>query len=282
MDTLKEKHRTGTNEVDNPDRAPTGPAYRAAEQQQQQQQHSVADMQNQKRLQVQHEKDQRVEELQRHMQQQFGDEYNDTNDNDSDADSDYDDLLDDDPVLDGIRQRRIQELRQLAVTKASHLANGHGQYRTISQDEFLPECASTSSEYVAVHFFHREFQRCDIMDHHLKRIAEQHTTCKFVRMDAEKAPFFVTKLNIKTLPTVLVFRNGKTTDRLIGFEGLLPEDEKDPDTWETRRLQEWLSKTGAIDYKPSNEELRHEMMQLGMGPKTSVKRGGVDYYHEDN
>ena len=30
METLKEKHRTGTNEVDNVDRAPTGAAYRAS------------------------------------------------------------------------------------------------------------------------------------------------------------------------------------------------------------------------------------------------------------
>jgi hypothetical protein len=279
METLKEKHRTGTNDVDHPDRAPTGPVYRSIEQQQQQQQHSAADFQKQQLLQVQQNKDQRVEELQRHLKQQFGEE--NANDNDSDADSDYDDLLDDDPVLDGIRQRRIQEMRQMASQKAQHLANGHGQYRTIAQDEFLPECASTSSEYVAVHFFHREFQRCEIMDHHLKIIAQQHTTCKFVRMDAEKAPFFVTKLNIKTLPTVLVFRDGKTTDRLIGFEGL-PHDPNDPDTWETRRLQEWLAKTGAIEYMPSKEELRHEMMNLGMGPKTSVKRGGVGYYDEDN
>jgi thiol-disulfide isomerase/thioredoxin len=281
MDTLKEKHRTGTNDVDDPDRAPTGPMYRQLEQQQQQQQHSAADLQKQKRLQVQQEKDQRVEELQRHLQrQQFGEDGH--NANDSDADSDYDDLLDDDPVLDGIRQRRIQELRHLASQKASHLAHGHGQYRTIAQDEFLPECASSSSEYTAVHFFHREFQRCDIMDHHLKIIAEQHTTCKFVRIDAEKAPFFVTKLNIKTLPTVLVFKNGKTTDRLIGFEGLLPKDPNDPDSWETRRMQQWLAKTGAIEYMPSKDELREEMMQLGMGSKTGVRRGGVDRYDEDN
>ena len=29
MDELKEKHRTGTNEIDDEDRAPTGPTYKA-------------------------------------------------------------------------------------------------------------------------------------------------------------------------------------------------------------------------------------------------------------
>ena len=35
MDQLKEKHRTGTNEVDDVDRAPTGAAYRAIHDEQQ-------------------------------------------------------------------------------------------------------------------------------------------------------------------------------------------------------------------------------------------------------
>jgi hypothetical protein len=277
MDTLKEKHRTGTNEVDDPDRGPTGPVYRAIEQQQQQQQYAGAAFQKQERLQAQQQKDKRVEELQHKLNQQFG--ANDDN-NDDEDDSDFEDL-DDDPILDGIRERRIQAMQQAAGLRAQHLANGHGQYRTIRQDDFLSECTSSGSEFVAVHFFHREFQRCEIMDHHLKIMSFKHTSCKFVRIDAEKAPFFVAKLQIKTLPTLLVFRDGKTTDRLTGFEGL-SQDPKDPDKWETRRLQEWLAKTGAIDYTPSKEEIWQEMMSLGVGPKTTVKRGGMNYYNEDN
>ena len=34
LEELQEKHRTGTNEVDDPDRAPTGPAYQMIRQQQ--------------------------------------------------------------------------------------------------------------------------------------------------------------------------------------------------------------------------------------------------------
>ncbi len=48
----------------------------------------------------------------------------------------------------------------------------------------------------------------------------RHSECKFVRIHATKAPFFVEKLNIKTLPTLLIFKDGKTVERLIGFDGV--------------------------------------------------------------
>lgn len=276
MDTLKEKHRTGTNEIDDPDRAPTGPVYRAINQQQnaaQQQKQQLKKQYAENERQVAAD---RVQALQRQLKQQ--DRLDNDNDDADADDSDYDDLLDD-PVLDTLRDKRLAEMRVAQLKKVEDLARGHGQYRTIGQDEFLPECTGTS-EFVAVHFFHKDFERCDIMDHHLKLIAMQHTTCKFIRIDAEKAPFFVAKLQIKTLPTLLVFQDGKATERLMGFEGLAKDPTK-PDEWETRRLQEWLSKTGAIEYMPSKEEILQEMRTLGLGPKTTVRRGGMDRYDEE-
>eukprot|EP00957_Ditylum_brightwellii_P078270 5951083-Ditylum_brightwellii.AAC.1 len=105
------------------------------------------------------------------------------------------------------------------MKQAENIVQGHEQYRTIMQDEFLPE--STGSEYVAVHFFHNEYERCKIMDHHLKIIAPRHTTCN--------------KLCIKMLLSLLVFCDGKMVDRLTGFEGRVI-DPKDPDKWHTGRL----------------------------------------------
>ena len=172
----------------------------------------------------------------------------DDEDEDSDFDDDDDDDdLDDDPALEAFRQRRLAELRQTQMKIAENKAKGHGEIRTISQDEFLPQC--TSSQYVAVHFFHREFERCKIMDHHLKKIASQHLSCKFVRIDAEKAPFFVVKLKIQTLPTLVVFKDGKEISRLVGFEDLADATSKDPDDFPTSRLGYWLEKSGAMEYE---------------------------------
>jgi thiol-disulfide isomerase/thioredoxin len=174
-------------------------------------------------------------------------------DDDSEGDSDFEDD-DDDPTLEAFRQKRLAELRKAQMKQAENKARGHGEVRTITQDEFLPECTS-SSEFVAIHFFHEEFERCKIMDHHLKRIAPQHLSCKFLRIDAEKAPFFVVKLKIQTLPTLVIFKDGKSIDRLVGFENLADVTSKDPDDFPTSRLGYWLEKTGAIEYEgPQSED----------------------------
>lgn len=173
---------------------------------------------------------------------------------DSESDDEFDYLLDDHDegkVMQAIREKRLRELKMAHSKEAEHKAKGHGEVRTISQDEFLSEC--TSSKFVVVHFFHKEFERCKIMDHHLKAIATnpQHLSCKFVRIDAEKAPFFVAKLKIKILPTVIVFKDGQSVERLLGFESLTASSSRranDVDDFPTSRLGYWLESVGAIEY----------------------------------
>ena len=166
-----------------------------------------------------------------------------------------------DPELERLRAARIHEMREKQSELAENKAKGHGEYRTIFQDDFLNECLG--SKYVAVHFYHKEFQRCSIMDFHLERIAPLHLSCKFVKIDAEKAPFFVQKLQVRTLPTLIVFESGKAINRLTGFDGL-SLNAKEPDKWHTGKLQEWLASTGAIDYKRPSTEVLEEMRRLGI------------------
>jgi thiol-disulfide isomerase/thioredoxin len=189
--------------------------------------------------------------------------------NEAEDDCDFDDEFDDDDqAVEAFRQRRLAEMKKAHVKVDESKAKGHGEVRTISQDEFLPECTG-SSKYVAVHFFHKDFERCKIMDHHLKIMAPLHMSCKFVRIDAENAPFFVAKLAIKTLPTLLVFKDGETIDRLMGFEGL--SDTKHPDEFSTSRLGRWLEKTGAIEYEgpDSDEEDDFLSIRTNMGMMSS-------------
>ena len=54
------------------------------------------------------------------------------------------------------------------------------------------------------------------MDKHLKILAEKHVETKFVKINAEKTPFFVDKLSIRVLPSVVVFADGKSVDTLVG------------------------------------------------------------------
>lgn len=133
--------------------------------------------------------------------------------------------------------------RRSVSKKLANQAKGHGELRDIVEEEFLAECCK--SERVVCHFYHADFERCKIMDKHLRLLAPKYTTAKFIRIDAEKAPFFVGKLQIRTLPTVLIFHDGVNKDRIVGFDELGGEDE-----FPTRTLELRLHQAGAIFIKP--------------------------------
>ncbi|GKY94444.1 hypothetical protein MPSEU_000410200 [Mayamaea pseudoterrestris] len=204
---------------------------------------------------------------------------------DSDNNSDDDSWLDDDdnqddPVLEAIRQRRLRELQSQHDQRIANIAKGHGELRIIAQDDFIPECTSSSSEYVVVHFCHDEYQRCHILNHHLKLLAPLHVECKFLQLNATKAPFFVTKLNVRTLPTLIVFRHGQVVDRMTGFDKIVASDNKaDVDDWKTSRLQEWLASTGAINYTSPMKE--HDEGGDRVGYRSRIYRGTGESIDDD-
>ena len=151
----------------------------------------------------------------------------------SGTDSDDDDLLED-PELEDIRKKRMAKLMAGVEKKKEAVVSGHGDYRTIAETDFLKEVCTTNK--VVVHFFHNDFERCKIMDKHLELICKEHKAeIKVVKIDAEKAPFFVNKLMIRVLPTVVFFTNGISCppERIVGFEGLPNGDE-----FTTRDLEE--------------------------------------------
>jgi thioredoxin-like negative regulator of GroEL len=94
----------------------------------------------------------------------------------------------------------------------------YGEYREIEESEFLDTLLK--NEKVVCHFYHSEFEKCKIMDKHLIKVSFDHRETLFVKINAEKAPFFCTKLNIQVLPTVIFSKGGKVFERIIGFEGL--------------------------------------------------------------
>ena len=109
----------------------------------------------------------------------------------NDSDSDFD-LDDDDEVMRGLREQRMAQMKQERQELEENMAKGHGQYQEIVEDEFLPTV--TKSPFTVVHWYHKDFERCKIIDHHLAQIAKQHVETKFCKIDAEKCPFFVAKL----------------------------------------------------------------------------------------
>ncbi|KAK9110624.1 hypothetical protein Sjap_018684 [Stephania japonica] len=159
---------------------------------------------------------------------------------------DLDDLMDD-PELEKLHADRIAALKKEVEKREALKRQGHGEYREISEGDFLGEV--TGSEKVICHFYHKEFYRCKIMDKHMKSLAPRHVDTKFIKLDAENAPFFVAKLGIKTLPCVILFRKGIAGDRLVGFQDLGGKDD-----FPTKTLENFLIKKGIIDERKNDED----------------------------
>ncbi|PNY03863.1 thioredoxin domain-containing protein 9-like [Trifolium pratense] len=152
-----------------------------------------------------------------------------------------------DPELEKLHADRIAAFKKEAEKREAWKKKGHGEFREVTEGDFLGEV--TGSEKVICHFYHKEFYRCKIMDKHLKSLSTKHIDTKFIRLDAENAPFFVTKLAIKTLPCVILFRQGVAVDRLVGFQDLGAKDD-----FTTRALEVLLIKKGIIAEKKDVDE----------------------------
>lgn len=179
-----------------------------------------------------------------------------------DDDEDLDEF-EDDPALASIQEKRLAEMKARYAAERVFQAQGHGEYREIVEEDFLKEVCG--SENVVVHFYHNEFLRCKIVDKHMRIIAPKHKGCKFLYLNADKTPFFVQKLQIQMLPTIVVFKDGIAQDRLTGFEDLGGKDE-----FRTEVLEHWLSKAGCIKLKKSD-------MRALARPDESESDGDDDY-----
>ncbi len=168
---------------------------------------------------------------------------------------------DDDDFVSQREQTRLEEMkRERADLIRKNDRPITGDYREITQDEFLPEV--TSHKLVICHFYHSEFQRCQVIDQHLQLICHTHPESKFLRINAEKAPFFVARLAVKVLPTVVIFIDGIATDRIVGFEGISTED-----NFPTLALTRRLVKTGGII--ASNRAERGPQIRRGSASSSS-------------
>lgn len=155
----------------------------------------------------------------------------------------------DDNSLAPLRERRLEQLHKEFQAAKAHRNLGHGTYDTVSSSTHSdPERAvldittSTSSPRCVVHFFQPDFRRCQIMDSHLKVLAEKHLEARFVRVDVGAVPFLVERLKVRVLPCLIAFVGGKSVDRVIGFEGV----GRSGDSFKTPELERRLVGSGVL------------------------------------
>lgn len=86
--------------------------------------------------------------------------------------------------------------------------------------------------------------RCKILDKHLAILAKKYVETKFIKLNAEKAPFLTERLHIKVLPTLALLVDGKTKDYVVGFSDLGNTDE-----FPTEMLEWRLGCADIINYR---------------------------------
>ena len=76
-----------------------------------------------------------------------------------------------------------------------------------------------------VHFYRPTTRRCEIIDKHMFPLARKHIETKFLRVNAEKAPYLTEKLHIWMLPTLVCVKDGKTDHSIVGFDEMGGRDD---------------------------------------------------------
>lgn len=144
-----------------------------------------------------------------------------------DADSDEEE------ILSQYRERRMQEMRALAMKKKF----GPG-VEYIPANEWKTQVTEAGDDiFVVVHLFQPTLEGCKLMDGLMLKLSSQFVFTKFVRARATDA---IPNYPDSKCPTVLVYKGGKVLKQFVGLDAFAGRktDEKDV---------EWaLSKTGAV------------------------------------
>lgn len=205
-----------------------------------------------------------------------------------DAVSHSDDEEEDDELLGGgdeesrllaaMREKRLAELRATTGKQQQWLGMGHGVYTDVPQDDFLKSV--TGSKYVVCHFYQPTFETCKTVDHHLTLLSRTHLPTRFIKINAEKSPFFTTKLQVKVLPTIVLFKDGIAIDRVVGFDELGGGEE-----FETSVLEKRLAKGGVILVKgggESEEGKRRDGVRGSIRSNGTQRGGGLNSDSDDD
>jgi len=186
---------------------------------------------------------------------------------------------DENRLLAAMREKRLAELRATTGKQQQWLGMGHGVYTDVVQDEFLKSV--TSSKYVVCHFYHPNFETCKTLDHHLQLLCRTHLPTRFIKINADKAPFFTNKLQVKMLPTVVLFKDGIAIDRVVGFDELGGSQE-----FETVVLERRLAKGGVILVKgeggEGEEGKRRDGVRGSIRSSGAQRGGGVGSDDDDD
>jgi hypothetical protein len=96
---------------------------------------------------------------------------------------DVNELMADDAELKKLHADRIAQLQEETEKRVKKAHLGHGTVTDVEEGDFLE--VVTKTDNVVCHFFHRDFERCKIMDKHLVVIARKYFDTRFIKVSAQ-------------------------------------------------------------------------------------------------
>uniref|UniRef100_UPI00398F65EE thioredoxin domain-containing protein 9 n=1 Tax=Pristiophorus japonicus TaxID=55135 RepID=UPI00398F65EE len=177
--------------------------------------------------------------------------------------------------LEKLRERRLESMKRAQHQKQEWLSKGHGEYKEIpSEKDFFQEVKE--SKNVVCHFYRDTTFRCKIVDKHLTILAKKHFETKFIKLNAEKAPFLSERLRIKIIPTMVLVKDGKAKDYIVGFDDLGCTDNFTTETLEWR-----LGCAAIINYSGNLMEPPFQM-QKKSGSITKMEKRAIRGKNNDS
>ncbi|GAA6038995.1 hypothetical protein JCM8097_000146 [Rhodosporidiobolus ruineniae] len=179
--------------------------------------------------------------------------------------------LDNDFDLGGFREKRMMELKAQVDAAQRTREGGYGRLTEYKVEKDLI-AATAKAQRSVIHFFHRDFRRCKIMDNHLEKLASKHTNTLFVKADVANVPFLVTKLDVKVLPCVVGFVDSVSKMKLVGFEEL-----EGGDNFTTASLEIGMIHCGVLTKSPGSAQVGRIPVpsSLAEGRKSSGSRNRI-------
>jgi len=99
----------------------------------------------------------------------------------------------------------------LALTAASHSMFA---LKSVSTAEFNTVLAN--NEYVVVDFYADWCGPCKAMKSTLGQVEKEYTNVTFVAVNIDNASALANKFSVRSIPTVIFFKNGKEAARFVG------------------------------------------------------------------
>ncbi|CAG0879906.1 unnamed protein product [Darwinula stevensoni] len=184
--------------------------------------------------------------------------------------------------LDAIRNQRLEALKKQAEQKQHWKQQGHGGYSELPEEkEFFN--VTKQSENVICHFYRDSAFRCKIVDKHLNILAPKHIEARFIKLNADKTPFLAERLKIRVIPTILLVKNGKTKDYIVGFTDLGNHDE-----FSTEMLEWRIAQADVIEYNgdlltpPDASKSERARPSLLTGKKKTIREKGGNSDESDD